>query len=304
MFSFPPPSSLLHRFHLTRQPSLLSSFLFFLTPRYRVAVFRWTPLPDLPFLFSTATPRIPSHPPLDKISATVPTLGTTATLLSASFSCLLGHPSVQPSVGQALPVRSQWRLPPRQTLAAVSLSALVARKTRSVNAAGAIPARFGKRTPPPVTTLLRATPHPAAVPSFVQRTHPCTCTSPDEGSWTEVWRATSADYWIGCLSEAEQGNPGDVEKGSLRGGLLVKVRTMGSVMSNFLNSLSTFSRPTRRRKHREHFPPLMGTFPGWYFRGLQLRVPPHPARHDEVCSRFCDDNARLPAHPTRPDGYS
>jgi len=32
-----------------------------------------------------------------------------------------------------------------------------------------------------------------------------------------------ADYWITCLYEGEQGNPGDVEKGFLKSELLVRV---------------------------------------------------------------------------------
>jgi len=36
------------------------------------------------------------------------------------------------------------------------------------------------------------------------------------------------DYWIKCLYKGEQGNPADVEKGFLKGKLLVKVRTCPS----------------------------------------------------------------------------
>jgi len=36
--------------------------------------------------------------------------------------------------------------------------------------------------------------------------------------------SASADYWLRCLYEDEQGNPGDVEKGFLKSELLVKVR--------------------------------------------------------------------------------
>ena len=35
--------------------------------------------------------------------------------------------------------------------------------------------------------------------------------------------SASADYWLRCLYEGEQGNPGDVEKGFLKNELLVRV---------------------------------------------------------------------------------
>ena len=37
---------------------------------------------------------------------------------------------------------------------------------------------------------------------------------------------TFDDYWIRCLYEGEQGDPEDVEKGFLKGILLVKVRIL------------------------------------------------------------------------------
>ena len=36
--------------------------------------------------------------------------------------------------------------------------------------------------------------------------------------------SASTDYWLRCLYEGEEGNPADVEKGFLKGELLVKVR--------------------------------------------------------------------------------
>jgi hypothetical protein len=36
--------------------------------------------------------------------------------------------------------------------------------------------------------------------------------------------SASADYWIRCLYEGENGDPEDVEKGFLKGELLVRVR--------------------------------------------------------------------------------
>ena len=36
--------------------------------------------------------------------------------------------------------------------------------------------------------------------------------------------SASEDYWIRCLYEGERGNPEDVEKGFLKGELLVRVR--------------------------------------------------------------------------------
>ena len=36
--------------------------------------------------------------------------------------------------------------------------------------------------------------------------------------------SASADYWITCLYEGEQGDPGDIEKEFLKSELLVKVR--------------------------------------------------------------------------------
>lgn len=35
--------------------------------------------------------------------------------------------------------------------------------------------------------------------------------------------SASTDYWIRCLYEEEKGNPGNVEKGFLKGDLLVRV---------------------------------------------------------------------------------
>jgi len=45
--------------------------------------------------------------------------------------------------------------------------------------------------------------------------------------------SASADYWIRCLYEGEQGDPADVEKGFLKSGLLVKVRVHPSLYHPF-----------------------------------------------------------------------
>lgn len=49
----------------------------------------------------------------------------------------------------------------------------------------------------------------------------------------------SADYWIRCLYEGEQGDPGDVEKGFLKSELLVKARISTHHSLNSLCKLLT-----------------------------------------------------------------